>query len=163
MSRRQALRNDPNSYTYISIHVVKIIPKSLMAKKQTSLLMEEDLREWLSEQPGSMADTIRRAVQMYRVFQDPIRELGEIGEEATSDVLDIISEAANEYQNEDVGPTSGLDGSVVGQYQQPQEWRALKKLGLVLVKAEAREEGFRRLRPDRSPDDYSAEDIEFAP
>lgn len=135
-----------------------------MAKKQTSILMEEDLREWLTEQPGSMADTLRRAVQMYRIFQDPIRKLGSLDEEAMMDVLEIISEAAGEYRDDDKeGIARDLDGSMVDQYEQPHEWHALKKLGLVLIKTEAREEGFRRMKPERAGDEYSAKEMEFAP
>jgi len=135
-----------------------------MPKKQTSLVLEEDLIEWLKSGPGGMADTIRRALQMYRVFGDPIKKIGRLDDDAVMEVQEILMKAADEYKDENKENISlnreEFDGSLVGRYKQPHEYHALQGLDLIAMKAKARNQGFLELRPEYAPEDYDPDTIE---
>ncbi|WP_103028237.1 hypothetical protein [Salinibacter altiplanensis] len=131
-----------------------------MAKKQTSILFEEDLREWIKSEPGGMAETIRRALQMYRIFRDPIKKLGALDDDAMGDVDDILTKTYSEYRDEEKEVAHDFDGSAIGRYKQPHEYHALSQLALIALKARARNQGFLELQPKFAPEDYDPDTVE---
>jgi len=60
------------------------------------------MREWLKEQPGSMADTVREAVDFYREYADIRRSFERIDTEKLRAFRDELARRANE-------PTDHLD------------------------------------------------------
>jgi hypothetical protein len=103
-----------------------------MDQVRTNIFLPEEQRDWLKEQPGPMAETVREAIDFYRDFGRVVDAIREVDPQ-------VLIQLVEEFKGQALNYMGGLEGQSVSA-EQVEKDRSMLTLQLLILHALKTEE-----------------------